>query len=335
MSDRAIRFILIFLAIFALVLSVVAVREIFFKNTTPSTNVAKIISDTNSINVTGSQNKRLETTILEVKSVQVIDKHSIATEIEDFINSKKFKSTKDENFTISSCPLKNIKIFKIKQIDKNSTKIAIIMDDIGNIHQVDKLLALNMKITPSIFPRTSTHPDTPKYAKKFPCYMVHTPMEAYNFVNPEEMTLNVGDSISVIEKRLKEIKKEFPYLVAINNHTGSKFTSDSRAMDRLFCVLDKLGIFFIDSRTSVHTKVRSIAKLHHRESLERDTFLDNKPNVGYIKNQIKKSIKKAKKKGLSIAICHPRRETFEALKEAKSEGIFDGVELVYVDNLIQ
>jgi len=43
------------------------------------------------------------------------------------------------------------------------------------------------------------------------------------------------------------------------------------------------------------------------------------------------AVKKAKKSGLCIAICHPRQKTFVALREAKN--LLLGVKLIYVDEL--
>ncbi len=345
MRDSLYQAFVITLAIVALMLSLIAMRESIFQvSEKREATRTKVIDQNISRNERNTSTKKseksstvrkLETTILEVKRSPSISKLSIATEIEDFINSKKFQKERNESIKISACPVKAKQLKRVKKIDKKHPILAIIMDDIGTKEQVEKLLALEMKITPSIFPSTQKHLHTPEYAKRFPCYMVHTPMEAYHFKRVEENTLKVSDSKREIEEKIEAIKKDFPKLAAINNHTGSKFTSDAKAMDNLFCALDKFGIFFVDSRTSVDTKARAISKLHHRDLLERDTFLDNEPDVRYIKSQILKSVKRAKRKGLSIAICHPREETFEALREAKKEGLFRGVKLVYIDSLLQ
>jgi polysaccharide deacetylase 2 family uncharacterized protein YibQ len=269
-----------------------------------------------------------ETTILEVKP----SKYILASEIEDYKQAKKQKF-QEENVSSYQPICKSVTTKKIaKKVFKDGIKrVAIIMDDIGNIRQVKNLLALNMPITPSIFPSTKRHPDTPKFAKKFKSYMVHVPMEAFHFGRPEENTLKTSDSLKLIDKRVASIHKDFPNAVAINNHTGSKFTSNIKAMDRLFCALDKYGIAFIDSKTAPHTYGKKMQKIHHCYVYCRDVFLDNKPDVNYILKQIELVVKKAKKRGVAIAICHPRKATFEALKRAKP--LFEGVELVYIEQL--
>jgi polysaccharide deacetylase 2 family uncharacterized protein YibQ len=274
----------------------------------------------------------LETTILEVKP----SKYILATEAEDYEKASKILK-KEQNLTAiknykSICKKEFQKPKKKRIFDTSTPKLAIIMDDIGNINQAKNLQKLGMKITPSIFPSTKRHIDTPKIAKSFKHYMVHLPMEAFSFKHPEEHTLKVKNSLQEIDDIILKIHKDFPQAVSINNHTGSKFTSNIEAMDRLFCALKKYDMKFIDSKTAPKTFGKKMGKIYSMQVYQRDIFLDNKADVNYILSQIKKSIKLAKKRGLAIAICHPRRATFKALKIAK-ESLFGDVRLIYIDAL--
>jgi len=326
----------IFLAVLTLIAIALAglfLQKSFFSDEVADKNITKIIKKTSELNDTNSSNTttRLETSILEVKR----SKYSIATEIEDYENSKKMVFDKNITKKVeikSTCKIKKVvkKVHK-KRFNDGISRLAIIMDDIGNRSQVNALKEIPFPVTPSIFPSTKSHPHTPSFAKEFEFYMVHTPMQAFNFKREEEDTLNVTDSLSSIDKKIKIIHKDFPKAIAINNHTGSKFTSSSKAMDRLFCALDKYNMRFIDSKTAAHTYGSKMGELHGKVVYNRDTFLDNKPDIDYILGQIKKAIKTAKKRGLAIAICHPRPETFQALKEA--EYLFGDVKLIYVDEL--
>ena len=98
----------------------------------------------------------------------------------------------------------------------------------------------------SFLPPTSNHPDSAKLAAKETYYMVHLPMEAKNFSSPEPSTLDTQDSQQQILERIGEIKQLFPKVKHINNHTGSTFTSDEIAMNRLVFALRKEKIGFID-----------------------------------------------------------------------------------------
>jgi polysaccharide deacetylase 2 family uncharacterized protein YibQ len=275
-----------------------------------------------------------DTTILEIKAREKTDVLSIATEIDDYMSSQKHK---EENL---SKPLLKPACKVVKKVPKRVKKVyhdkiprlAIIMDDIGNANQVRDFKNIPFVITPSIFPSTKRHPNTPQFAKEFEHYMVHMPMEAFHFSRPEINTLQVSDSSEVVEEKIASMYQDFPDAIAINNHTGSKFTSSAEAMDRLFCALDKYDITFIDSKTAPHTKGKEVGALHNKIVLERHIFLDNEPDVDYILNQLQKAVRYAKRHGVAIAICHPRPETFEAFKEAAY--LLEGVKMVTIDELL-
>ncbi len=232
-----------------------------------------------------------------------------------------FKVPIENTISLSEEPKKSIK--------KTTPKLAIIMDDVSFRHHVKELKNIKYPITPSFFPSSDRYPDTPALAKKFSHYMIHMPMEAFRYIAPEDSTLLVSDKNSVLEQKISKVIEDFPTAIAINNHTGSKFTADSDAMNRLFSILQKYHMHFIDSRTSAKTKSVEIGAIYNSRVLERNIFLDNKADVSYIQKQLKKAVLYAKKHGQAIAICHPRETTFEALNNSKE--IFKGVELVYID----
>ena len=230
----------------------------------------------------------------------------------------------------------NVKKEEIKHIKPviytTKPKLVIIMDDMSFVSQVKSLKHLGIKITPSFFPPTKRHPKTAIYAKEFNHYMVHFPMQATNPNFKEEAnTLHIDSSYNFIKGRVKEIKKDFPKVKFVNNHTGSKFTSDYNSMNKLYIALNKYNLIFVDSKTTYRTKAPILAKKYHQILISRDVFLDNKPDIIYIQNQLKKAIKIAKKRGYAIAICHPHTKTFEAL--AKSKPILKNVEVIYIDEL--
>ena len=147
--------------------------------------------------------------------------------------------------------------------------------------------------------------------------MVHLPLEAMNFGSAEPITLHANDSKEVIAERIKQVKSLFPRVYYINNHTGSLFTSDRQAVSNLISALDKEGIGFLDSRTTAKTKVPEVMASLGRPYIARDLFLDHEADVTYIEGQIIKAIAKAKEHGSAIAICHPRKETLQALKNGR------------------
>ena len=220
-----------------------------------------------------------------------------------------------------------------RDITRVSTKpkLAIIIDDISIKSHVNAINSLNLPITMSFLPPSKFRPNSHTLAAKENFYMVHLPMEAKNFTKEEPFTLRVSDSQKMIQKRVAKIKQLFPRVKYINNHTGSKFTSNELAVNKLIYALKKQGINFIDSRTIASTKVPIVMKNYGKKYMARDVFLDHESDKKYIKSQIKKAIKIAKLHGTAIAIGHPHVNTILALNESKK--LFKDVDLVLINRL--
>ena len=246
------------------------------------------------------------------------------SEIEDLLNT-----TKKPALSIKSKKQKFHK--KPAKTKKQNPKLVIIIDDVSFKYETKLIKQIPFHITPSFFPPTKRHPFTAVYAKTFPDYMVHVPMEAMNYPHPEPHTLMVTDNYNTILQRIKTIKKEFPRAKFINNHTGSRFTSNLQAMNRLFMALKKDNLGFVDSRTTPLTKSSIVDKIYNIPMYSRNIFLDDKNSPEYVKKQLQKAVKLAQKKGYAIAIGHPRKTTLITLKN--SENILKNVKVVYIDEL--
>lgn len=238
--------------------------------------------------------------------------------------------TAKHEFAAHTKPPKAV-VKKEKKLKGQKGKLAIIFDDVAFSGDVRAIKALKIPVTMSFLPPTKRHKNSAKLASKEPYYMVHLPMEAINFHSPEKGTLLVTDSKDTVVKRVQEIKKLFPKVEYINNHTGSLFTSNVEAMNKLIFALRLEGIRFIDSRTTAKSVARKVMKRYKMPYMSRDIFLDHEDNVETIKGQIKKAIKCAQKYGKCIAICHPHKATLSALKASKD--LLKSVELVRIDGL--
>ena len=210
-------------------------------------------------------------------------------------------------------------------------KLAIIIDDMSVASQVNAIKSLNLPLSMSFLPPSKNRPNSAKLAAKEKFYMVHLPMEAMSFTKEEPFTLRVSDSQVMIQKRINKIKKLFPRVKYLNNHTGSKFTSNELAVNKLIYALKKQRINFIDSRTIASTKVPKVMKNYGMRYVARDVFLDHKMDKAYVKKQISKAIQVAKTHGTAIAIGHPHVNTIMALNESKK--LFKDVELVLINKL--
>ncbi|RLD17912.1 MAG: hypothetical protein DRI36_02655, partial [Caldiserica bacterium] len=122
----------------------------------------------------------------------------------------------------------------------------------------------------------------------------------------------------------------------VNNHMGSKFTEDEDKMRVFLRVLRRRGLFFFDSRTTPNTKGYKIAKRIGVRSVLNQFFIDNKDDLDYIISQLRKVKEKAKRKGYSICIGHVGKDnTFFAIKKLKDEFLREGVEFVFLKDILK
>jgi len=213
-------------------------------------------------------------------------------------------------------------------------RLAIIIDDVHTQNQLQRIQSLPMPVTPSIFPPYTLAPNTPKLATQAVHYMIHLPMESGNAkFDRQSKTLKRGFSSEQMVRRMAELRRLFPRAHFINNHTGSRFTSDSTAMRRLYRAMKEEGFIFIDSRTTSSSKVGKIAHSFGDDYVARDIFIDNVKSVTAIHNQLKKAVRLAKKNGYAIAIGHPHKITLQALASAKP--FLKEVEVVYIDEIFR
>ena len=211
-------------------------------------------------------------------------------------------------------------------------KLAIIIDDVGTGEQAQKIAALPVRVTPSIFPPEYQRKDTRSLARGFEHYAIHLPMEASSAKN-NSATLRASDNYEKLRGVIAKLRADFPNAKFINNHTGSKFTSDERAMQNLLRAMNEHGFLFIDSRTSPATKAKAAMNGLGMRYVHRDVFLDNQNSVAVVRKKLREAVTLAKKQGYAIAIGHPKSSTLRAL--ANSADILGEVDLVYLDEIYE
>lgn len=277
--------------------------------------------------------------------------------LEDLSKMQKQKKKKKEIIIVKekpkSKPVSKLKVIKSKPtvsavkktvakktVAKNPTsvhntkkpKLAIIIDDISKASQLAAMKTTHVKMTPSIFPPSELSMTSHRLAKGLKHYMIHLPMESGSKqFNTQYKTLLTSFSTKQIASRVHELRQLFPNAHYINNHTGSVYTNNYKAMRELYKDLRKEGFMFVDSRTVGSSKVRKVVHEFGDKYISRDVFIDNIHTIPYIHGQLKKAVKIAKKKGYAIAIGHPHKITMQALKSANE--ILKDVELVYIDRM--
>jgi len=125
-----------------------------------------------------------------------------------------------------------------------------------------------------------------------------------------------------------------PGAVGVNNHMGSRLTTDGRAMKVLMGVLKERGLFFLDSKTSPRSLAFDTAYHFNIPAAKRDIFLDAYDDRDFIRGQIRKLVEAAGRRGTAIGIGHPYASTLEVLDEMKSEILASGIEWVPLSELV-
>jgi len=247
--------------------------------------------------------------------------------------NQKLQESKKEQHKPQVATKKSLPVSKLAY-RREKPRLVIIIDDVHTSRQLRKIQNLPIPVNPSIFPPYTLSPNTPKLATQAVHYMIHLPMESGNAkFDRQSKTLKTGFDRKQMQARMKELRRLFPRAHYINNHTGSKFTGDAKAMRMLYEVMKEEGFTFIDSRTTSGSKVGKIAHALGDDYVARDIFLDNVKSIPAIHTQLKKAVKLAKKNGYAIAIGHPHEITMKALQRAKP--LLKEVEVVYIDEIFR
>ena len=196
-------------------------------------------------------------------------------------------------------------------------KIVIIIDDIGYDKKIASALCdLEPNITFSVLPFAPFGKIISKQLHaKGSQLMLHLPMEPFEYpdINPGPGAILSTMTPDTLLTQLKKNINDIPYIVGVNNHMGSKITTNANQMNQIFTVLKKENLFFIDSRTAPKSQCKASARLFKLKFAQRDIFLDNFQNTEYITGQFQKLKALAKKHGFAIGIGHPYKATLHTL----------------------
>ncbi len=257
-----------------------------------------------------------------------------------------FKQNGKKNF-VAEQPVKHLPVFEIypkedlkrkKPVEKSKnilpgkTKsikpekkpmVAIIIDDIGYDRIiVEKFLALDAVMTLSMLPYSPHQREIAVMAhKKGVEVMLHLPMEPVEYPEIDSgpgsllVSMTPDQLITQLEKNLDIV----PFVKGVNNHMGSRMTTESDQMYQIFSVLKKRGFFFIDSRTTPKSLCKPSARLLHIPFAQRDVFIDHVQSPEFIKRQLKSLVHIAREHGEAVGIAHPHTVTYEILRKELPE----------------
>ena len=197
--------------------------------------------------------------------------------------------------------------------DSATPAIAICLDDLGaDLDGTAKAIALPENVTFAFLPYSKATPALAQQAEQSGHeVLAHVPMEPIGPLDPGPMTLKVG--ARDIPERLAWALARVPGLSGINNHEGSKFSTDTASLMPVAQALSERHLFFFDSRTIGGSRIVPVAHMFGVASAGRDVFLDNVIAESAIRARLEELVLKARKTGVAIAIGHPHGATLRVL----------------------
>jgi hypothetical protein len=216
-------------------------------------------------------------------------------------------------------------------------RLAILLDDLGSDRSAaDAVFALRQPITLSVLPYKTHSVEIAQEAKRHGFeVMLHLPMQSLANEAPEPHELRRGFSGTEVRETVTKMLQDIPQADGVNNHQGSQATADQALMKELMPVLKRAGIFYVDSRTTSRTVAYDAAKeAGVRTGFRNVPFIDDVQNKTAIEKELRIAIQGAKEKGEAIAIGHPHPATLAALREILPDAAKQGVQLVFVSDVV-
>lgn len=201
--------------------------------------------------------------------------------------------------------------------------VAIIIDDLGNnMKGTAQILKLPVKITVAVMPfLPTTKQDAIEAHKRGHDVIVHLPMEPKQgkpeWLGPGAIKANMTDD--EVRAKVTAAIEDVPYAIGMNNHMGSKVTSDKRIMSIVLDVCKEHGLFFVDSRTNYWSVVPELAAEKGMPPVRNDIFLDDIHTLAHINRQLTKVIEWLDKHDTCVTIGHvgvSGMKTFSALQSS-------------------
>ena len=221
---------------------------------------------------------------------------------------------------------------------KKPSYCAIVIDDVPMNWTFFKtsFLLLNIPMTFSVLP-FELH--AKEYADMIVAagfdVQIHMPMEpeGYPGMSPGKKAIFLAQTTDENIQLIDEACAILPFAVGMNNHMGSRATSERTTMLPIFIRLKQKGMYFLDSKTSPKSICAQVAEEVGLVCIENHYFLDDSERVEEIAVYLNRAIQNAFTNGYSVVIGHPYKETYDALSSSILRNTQDGIEYITVREL--
>ncbi|MHA1599130.1 MAG: divergent polysaccharide deacetylase family protein [Alphaproteobacteria bacterium] len=216
--------------------------------------------------------------------------------------------------------------------------IALVIDDMGvDVKRSNRISALAGPMTLSFLTYgNNLAAQTARAKANGHELMLHISMEpSSDSVDPGPNVLLAELDEAELRRRLQWGFGRFDGYTGVNNHMGSKFTTNEVAMRVVLEEIGRRGLLFLDSRTSGRTVGGRLARSLGVPFAERNVFIDNDNEVAAVNKQLAEVEALARKQGYAIAIGHPREATIRALGPWLTEVQSRGFRLVPLTTIVK
>ena len=200
---------------------------------------------------------------------------------------------------------------------KEHGRIAIIIDDVGLARRLsERAVRLPAFVTLAYLPYAHELTQQAEAAQaRGHDIMLHLPMEPVGHENPGPDALLSTQSEDEWRVLTQKALNSFDGFIGVNNHMGSRLTTNQTAMRVVMNILKEKGVFFVDSRTSNHSLAAKTAQEQGVATAGRDVFLDDTQTAAAVQASLGQVEQIARHKGYVVAIGHPHAVTLEALEQ--------------------
>lgn len=223
------------------------------------------------------------------------------------------------------------------QTERIKPKIAIVIDDMGYRQDTgNRLLNMKLELSFSFLPFAPHSKAEARQAQKLGHdVLLHLPLE------PTDSDWNLGPGGLYVAMDKKKQQTVFardlafaPMAIGVNNHMGSRFTADRRAMKTLLGIIAEHKMFFLDSITTPDSLGYELARSMGVRAARRHIFLDNDQEPDKIVSQLESMVSMAEKYGWAVGLAHPYPATLTALQEYEPQ-LDRRVRLVRISELVK
>lgn len=214
--------------------------------------------------------------------------------------------------------------------------IVLIIDDLGFDGQpLERVMALDPNINAAILPngRRAAEFAERLNARGFEI-LCHLPMEPRGRETPGANAILTSMSDDEIVRLTRANVEAVPHARGVNNHMGSRATTDRRVMSKVISSLPR-GMYFIDSRTTGGSVAADVARELNVPTAARHVFLDDVATEAAVRKQLDELAEAAESRGVAIGIGHPYPVTLRVLADELPELKARGFRLIRASEVVR